>query len=249
MKKSLLIFLTLFATQIFAEKPSSFYLGPKYKRSRIDLEGLGSFRGNEWGLTAGYEYSKNYSFYANVFFEGTFGSVKQSSINNKMDMTDLLGGLKIGYVVAFGTSVMCRFIPYIGYGYHYIEEENRFTGFAPVKYTYYVPYLPFGGSFSITPIDALTLTLRGEYQYNLETILDINTLKGARWSLDSKPSWFVELPITWNIADYLHLSLTPFYNVFKSGNSKAVTNSGLALGIQPQSYTSWGGKLALSYHF
>lgn len=245
--KRYIFFALLFFSAAFCSPKSSLSLAPIYNRSGLNAEGLGDFKGNVFGAEVKYQFLENNSWFVQLLFEGTMGELKDSS--NTIDLSNFYGALKVGYNYFYDKNIKSNIIPYIGSGYHILEEKQHILGFSPVTYSYFIPYIPIGLYAQFTPRAFFSFGLHVEYQFDVETYLEINSLTGARWELKRKPSWLAELPITWNVTEKFHVAFVPYYSFFRTGRSTAETSSGLQLGIQQQRLEAWGGKIAFSRLF
>lgn len=258
--KYCLFFLLFFFSTLIAEedststtskdiRTSSIHIGPVYQRYQLDMNSVGFFHGNTWGGFAYYTYAKPWGLYANLGAEASSGNLFSQLGSSEISQIEFLFTEKIGYNIPWGKSQQHTLTLYTGYNYLWWRQHLNITGYNPFIYTYKKPYIPFGFNLNFTATDWLSFGVNYTFLFAIETHVNISATVGSDWFLKRKNDQMLEFPLLFKIRDRLHISLIPFYRSLKMGSSTAVTDTGLRLGLQENSYQIWGGKFELAFYF
>ncbi|MDN3504573.1 MAG: outer membrane beta-barrel protein [Rhabdochlamydiaceae bacterium] len=231
------------------ETYSQINIGPTYQRYQLEADGIGEFHGYTWGGNASYEYSIPKGVYINLGISAGAGDLNSVVGTSTISQIEFLYSQKIGLNFSWGRKKMHTFTPFIGFEYLWWRQHLAITDFELLRYTYVKPYLPFGFKCNLYANKHLSFGINYTYLFAIVTYLEIDVTIGSKWFLDRKNDELLEFPVTLKIRDWLHATATPFYRSVKMGASTAVTDRGLSLGIQPESYQIWGGKIDVTLRF
>lgn len=231
------------------DQPSRLYLSPMGEHAQLHAVGIGVFKGNLYGVELGYEYSLQWNLFAHLSLSGNWGTFKDSQDDSKIHESEAVVKALLGYVFSFGSNCQFNLTPYTGYGYQYLNQKRSIQSYSNLTYNYKLPFIPLGAFLEIDVNPHWSFGVGYEYQIDIDPHLDITALKGSAWQLSRKDNQLVTGFVTYKQTPNWQWRLEPYYFHLKTGASKATTASGLSLGIQQQTYSSWGVKGAISYCF
>ncbi|MCI5053068.1 MAG: hypothetical protein MRY21_08060 [Simkaniaceae bacterium] len=243
-----LLFLLL-VTVVFADRPNNLSVGPVFERTHLKTNGQGNYDGNLWGAELAYTLLVPWGLYARASFDIIDGNLTGPKNGSHIEETDFFIVGRVGGVFNWGHKQQYYLAPYAGYMLQTISRREHITGEQTLTYTYFMPYVPVGFYLFMQPFFAFSIGIDFCYQIGIETYLAISSLKGSRWALSRKNNWRLELPINYRCNQAVNLRFVPYAYSGKIGSSSAVTSTGLPLGIESQSYSTWGMKVALGYNF
>ena len=242
---------------------SRVYLGPQVYHTTLSIKNTDSTIGgvlgleNEdthpsgtmYGVNGGYEYKKPWSLYANVDLNYGQGKLKHhDALTRYVHEYDVAA--VVGYQVGGAECDVWSFTPYVGLGY--LRQSHNLTSFH-VTYRYSIVQLPIGikADYAFCALCSdWTVGLNVAVIPQIDSKVKINLLQGAYWSLAKRTDWLVSLPIEYFCNCYpLSVKLDLFWKKVGFGGSKAVTPSGLALGLPPMKWNAYGASLDLVWEF
>ncbi len=209
-----------------------------------------AFTGTVAGFILGYEYKKPESLYAVLQASYALGSIKtRATGNNRRFIHDEILETRWGYNASFLSENRLTFTPYTGAGIRW-NIQYRNPGTLPgLKFNYYKIYIPLGFLLNYKPHPAINLGLDFEWMPDVLSMVSLSSLGGSFWELQRMNNYLVQVPCTFSFAKRYEVSLTPFWMQFVDGKSVAVTDAGIALGLQKQVTNDWGGRLSMGVHF
>jgi hypothetical protein len=230
-------------------KYSEIYVGPQGYYAKAKIRGLSpNFHGSLWGGVFGYQYMKPYSLYFRLQGDWAIGRIKSKGNPSRYLHDENVEG-DFGYTWCPGK---WRVIPYVGYAFHYLienrEETEEFTG---TKFKYQTYNIPVGMRVDYLFNRHFELGVKAQWMYNIDPAVKISQLQGALWTLVHKQGVRVDLPFQYNFGKAIQgvLRLSPFFQWYQLGRTKAVTDDGVPLGVTTQTFTYWGGLLTLGWKF
>ena len=237
------------AEQTEIQKYSAIFLGPQVASVTMSIEGNSpSFHGALAGARLGYTYQKPHSLYAKAFISYALGRLKSEDNPSRFLHDESVEG-QIGYVFACHKF---RLTPYVGYGFHYlIQHRESHPLFAELTFKYRDYYLPLGlqGKYSFT--SQVNFGVNFSWRYDIDPSVQISGFEGIHWTLHHKDGHLVSLPLEGFFDDKQRWSfcLEPYWQQYQIGSSKAVSSTGMPLGLTTQTLTYWGGLLTAQVHF
>lgn len=202
-----------------------------------------------YGGNVGYEYKKPWGVYANAELNYGTGNLKKHDHLTR-DVFEYDAFTVVGYQLGGSDCDCWSATAYAGSDY---LTQNFDVKSLHTTYRYYIYRIPVGidleyqfmacdGRWSIG-IDAMVLP-------QIDSTVKLTPLRGARWVLSKRTDWIIDVPIQyfsgcWPIAIKLDL----FWKRVGIGGSKAVSPTGVHLGLPPSTWNALGGALDVIYEF
>jgi hypothetical protein len=243
----------LFSAEKEDDKPfysldNRFYAGPLVQHTTLHAKGLGTFKGTAGGVQIGYQRIRPDSLFARAYAIGDWTTLDGSGFSKITQNKYTLGG-HLGFSGVFGEKDRFTIAPYTGCAYHYLDEKREIQGYSSYHAAYKLPFVPLGLLFLAQVNPLVSIGIDYQYQFDIDPMVKLSYMNGALWKLKREDNQYVEMIFAFRWANHWDVRLTPYYRYLKTGASTAVTTIGTQLGIQKQSYQTFGGSLAVSYFF
>ncbi|MCH9612123.1 MAG: hypothetical protein S4CHLAM102_06060 [Chlamydiia bacterium] len=231
-------------------QPNRLYAAPLYHYVMLNNQGVGTFKGNAWGGEVGYEYMVPMGLYALGSVNGSWSKLNQKNGSATIRQKEAFANVQLGYTAAaYGWEIVDFYLVlFTGYSYHYLNEKQKVPGTLDTTFIFKMPFIPLGFKLYVMDRDHFVLGLNYQYQFDLDPIVKISTLRGAYWALNRHSDQFAEVDFIFKWCNY-DIRFSPYWRNSSSGPSTAVTSSGTSLGLQEQKYDTFGALLEFSAHF
>jgi len=224
-------------------------IGADYTHVHMGIDGCPSFNGNLGGGQFSYEYNPTDAFYGGVKASWKQGKMHASS--GKRSLLYIDAHERLGYTLSLDEyAIDWSFFTGIGYRYYSQKFTDKTHDHLVFRYNYI--YIPVGMVFEYAPVDYFTLGVDFTWMPQAYPTVAIHPLGGARWILSNELANFaisIPLDFTFNDAKEFHLVVTPFYERWKDGHSKAKTSTGVPLGLPSNTYDFAGVDVNFGYSF
>ena len=222
--------------------------GPKAHYTDLNAKDLGSFTGGAGGIFLEYERVNPNALFARSYGQYSYASLKGSG-SSKIEQSEYFLGGSLGYTIQRCKTKQYSLSPYVGCAYHHIDEKRTIDGYSPYRANYSLPFIPLGALFLFEVNSYFSFGLDYQYQFSFKPEVKLSYMKGSLWKLKKEGSQYVEMTFAFKVRDYLDIRVMPYYRYLQTGASTAVNSVGNPLGIQKQTYQTYGGNLAVSYLF
>jgi hypothetical protein len=201
------------------------------------------------GLSTGYEYFRENSFYAKL--QATLKRGKLEGSYGYRDLLEINGESRAGYSIAYGApgSAITFFC---GFGYehssqelHPIKEKNNTTNLIYQEF-----YVPLGFMVNHIFNQVVSCKLTALWMPQVYSSVEVIPLGSARWILPAtEKNYSIEFAWHFLLSKRIGLTITPFYKHWENGPTNETTPVGLDWEIPGNLYDFYGLKVGFLCNF
>ncbi len=222
-------------------------IGGNYAYCWITPEGSDTVSGNLGGAQGIYEYRPVGSIYAGAAFTYRIGTTENDA--GTRELQDFNPQARLGYTFN-KQNFVDRFSLFTGVGARYMAETVT-VGSASLDFDYTTFYVPVGFSLERAVTDCFLIGCNFQWMPQVFPMVRIDLLDGAEWDLTYQLlDFFVEVPLTFTTCDRrFALSISPFFETWRDGESTAETLTHLTLSLPGNKYLFAGVNVNLGFLF
>lgn len=203
--------------------PYKFAVGAQYSRVRQFAHAMPTYKGNLGGIFAEFEFKKRNSFYADATALWNWGSLHVDG-NPKTGVNEGIWEGDLGGSFSWGNCNRWTITAFTGFGYRrYVNDFDATLSTTAITIEYQNYFVPVGFKLNCDITADWRVSLNGKILPSVDEKLYVYTVTGTYWKQARKPSFAVDLPITWstNVFDssFLEVSATPFFRYWQLGAS------------------------------
>lgn len=235
------------------EKPVCGYdhriqIGGNYTYAWITPQDNPTTTGSLGGVIGIYEYRPLESVYAGAAFSYRIGTTTDDVGSRELQDFNPQG--RVGYTFADVYNTVDRFTLFSGFGVRYMGEIVT-LGTATLDLNYTTLYIPVGFLLEHSINDDVSIGCNFQWMPQVLPMVRLIPLNGAEWDLTLQLLNFcVEIPITMTLCeDRYTLSINPFFETWRDGESTAETLTGLTLGLPGNTYFFTGVNVNFGFNF
>lgn len=225
-----------------------FQIGGNYTYAWITPEQNSTTSGSMGGGQAIYEYCYPWAPYFGVAFDFKIGrtsdDVGTRSLNNYNPQ------VRVGYTLSCNTNSLAWTF-FTGLGARYMAETVKIST-TSLDFDYTEFYVPIGFLFEKMVISCFSIGCNFQWMPQVFPLVQIDPLSGARWDLTYQlANFFVEVPFKVYFFDDCRysLSINPYFESWRNGQSTAITQTNLPLNLPGNKYIFTGLNLNLVFAF